>query len=200
MSLESLHSADEALNAAAPAPFPLPLGRLAPVVAGSLAALSAKDWWVPGLRERVGAVLRDVPLDKLDDPWAGHRPYRVAPVSPTPANRALYAVGLAHADRERAALVHLGIGSTADGAFHEALNLAALLRPTVIFVVAVDPLGPGAPLGTQLAVEPAVLAKAFGLTTQTVDGTSADAVQKAVATALEARGPHLVQANLETPS
>lgn len=199
MTVQALHEADHALNSDAPAPFPLPLGGVAPVVAGSLAALSAKDWWVPGMRERVGAVLREVPVDRLHG-LDGHRPYRIAPVSPTPANRALYAVGLAHADREHAALVHLGIGSTADGAFHEALNLAALLQPTVIFVVAVDPLGPGAPLGTQLAVEPAALARAFGLHTQTVDGTSAEAVQHAVAAALEARGPHLIQANLETPS
>ena len=107
-------------------------------------------------------------------------------------------MGLALADRDCAALVHLGIGSASDGAFHEALNLAALLKPTVIFLVAVHPLDGDAPLGRQLATSPAALAKAMGLHTTTVDGTDAAAVQQAVANALRQRGPHLIEASLES--
>jgi TPP-dependent pyruvate/acetoin dehydrogenase alpha subunit len=194
--VDRVRAADKALNAATPLPFPVPIGNLAPVVAGSLEALGRGDWWVPGLRERVGAVLRDVPIERLADGLAGARPYKVAPPSPSPALRALHAVGLAVADRTRCALVHLGIGSVADGAFAEALNLAALLRPNVIFVVAVHPLGPDAPVGPQSAATPSDLARAYGIPAVVVDGSSAAAVHTAVTAAKTAGGPQLIEARL----
>jgi TPP-dependent pyruvate/acetoin dehydrogenase alpha subunit len=192
----TVREADVRLGSLGPRPFPLPLGELAPLVAGAVSALAKGDWWVPGLRERTGAVLRGVPVERLTDGFAGARPYKVVASGGSPALRALVAVGLACADRERAALVHLGIGSAADGAFHEALNLAALLRPTVLFVVAVHPLDGDAPLGQQLAASPVALADAFGLGAVEVDGTSATAVHKAVEAARKAGGPHLIAARL----
>jgi TPP-dependent pyruvate/acetoin dehydrogenase alpha subunit len=195
-----IREADAALQTRGPTPFPLPLGELAPVVAGSLRALTPGDWWVPSMRERVGAVLRGVPLDRLVDGKAGARPYKVAPPTGAPALRALIAVGLAQADRTKAALVHLGIGSAADGALHEALNLAALLRPNVLFVVSQHPLRGDAPVGKQVACSPADLAFSFGLGTRTVDGSDADAVHAAVSAARQAGGPHLILAKLNGSS
>ena len=194
--LATVREADARLGTLAPRPFVLPVGELAPVVAGAVAALGKGDWWVPGLRERTGAVLRGVPVERLTDGFAGARPYKVAAAGGSPALRALVAVGLACADRERGALVHLGIGSLADGAFHEALNLAALLRPTVLFVVAVHPLDGAAPLGRQLAASPLALAEAFGIAAVEVDGTKAADVHKAVKAARKAGGPHLIAARL----
>jgi pyruvate dehydrogenase E1 component alpha subunit len=191
-----LHEADAALSAANPQPFPLPLGGLAPVVAGAVLALQRGDWWVPGLRERVGAVLRDVPVERLVDGLAGARPYQVAPPTPSPALRALHAVGLAQSNRNHAALVHLGIGSASDGAFYEALNLAALLQPTVLFVVAIHPLDGDAPVPSQVAGDPEALAQALNLPTTGVDGTDVQAVYDAVHAAREAGGPHLIAARL----
>lgn len=196
--LQAVLEADRALNEAAPAPFPLPIGELAPVVAGTISALGRSDWWLPSMRERVGAAARGVPLDRLSA-RLGARPYKVAPASPSPALRALYAVGIAHAERaqaDRFVVVHLGIGSASDGALHEALNLAALLRPNVIFVVSVHPLAAEAPLGAQLATSPAALARAFGIDAAEVDGTDAGAVAEAVRAARAAPGPHLVAAKL----
>lgn len=198
-----VQAADAELLAAGPRPFPLPAAGLEAVVAGSVTALSRADWWVPGLRERVGAVLRDVPIARLIEGTGGAKPYRVAPPSPSPALRALYAVGLGlHGDGS--ALVHLGVGSCSDGAFHEALNLAALTGSDVIFVVAIHPLDGDAPLGPQLAGTPAAMAAAFGLATATVAGDDAQAVHDAVAAAKAAGGPHLIEARLpsrhsETP-
>jgi 2-oxoisovalerate dehydrogenase E1 component alpha subunit len=197
--LERLRQADEALSAQA-VPFPLPIGELAPVVAGAVSALGSGDWWVPSMRERAGAVLRGVPLERLYDVRLGAKPYKVAPPSTSPALRALVAVGLAVAHPGSAVLVHLGIGSASDGAFHEALNLAALLRPHVIFLVTVHPLTAhpltgDAPLGRQLAPSPAELARTFGLSA-TETATDIDAVHRAVASARATPGPHLVQANL----
>lgn len=198
MSVEALRMAEAELAASDPVPFPVGSAGLEAVVAGTVEALRRTDWWVPGLRERVGGVLRGAPVERLRDAGEGARPYRIAPASASPADRAVYAVGLALSDRERAAVVHLGVGSMADGGVHEALNLASLYQPNVVFVVAVHPLDGDAPLARQLGAEPTALAEAFGLPTATVDGTDVDAVRAAVAAVLDARGPHLIQANLET--
>ncbi|MCB9669076.1 MAG: hypothetical protein H6736_21050 [Alphaproteobacteria bacterium] len=196
MTHDALHAAEAELASHHALPFPVSCAGLEAVISGTVAALGRTDWWVPGLRERVGAVERGVPVERLHDAADGARPYRVAPASPSPADRALYAVGLALADREKAAVVHLGIGSMADGGVHEALNLASLYQPTVVFVVAVHPLDGEAPLARQLAGTPSELAAAHGVASTVVDGGDADAVREAVAAALSARGPHLVQANL----
>ena len=194
--ITALREADAALAAAAPTPFPLPVTGLEAVIVGSLAALSRGDWWVPGLRERVGATLRDVPVDRIADGFRGARPYKVAPPTAAPALRALHAVGLAQATGSPV-LVHLGIGSVSDGAFTEALNLAALTGAPVIFVVAVYPLGEGAPVGPQAMATPVALAKAHGIATTAVDGSRAAKVRAAVAKALTKGGPHLIEARLE---
>jgi pyruvate dehydrogenase E1 component alpha subunit len=193
--IERIREADRELNQRAPTPFPLPVTGLEAVVAAAVSTLGRSDWWVPGMRERIGGVLRDIPVERLIDATAGAKPYRMAPPSASPANRALYAVGIAAADRQTT-LVHLGVGSAADGAFHEALNLAALLGVPVIFLVAVHPLGEDAPLGPQLGASPAALAAAFGFGTAVVDGNDATAIHAAVAAARSAGGPHLVEARL----
>jgi len=193
--IERVREADKALAASNPVPFPIPATGLEPLIAGAVTALGKGDWWVPGLRERVGAVLRDVPMERLVDGMAGARPYKVAPATPSPALRALHAVGIAMAS-ERTTLVHLGIGSASDGAFHEALNTAAMHRPNIIFLVAVTPLGPDAPVVGQLATEPVQLGLTFGLEVSAVDGSDASAVHDAVAAAKAAGGPHLIQADL----
>lgn len=191
----AVRAADTALLALSPTPFPLPIGELAPVVAGAVSALGKGDWWVPSMRERVGAVLRGTPVERLIDGVAGARPFKVAPPGTSPALRALTAVGLAHGSGA-VTLVHLGVGSASDGALHEALNLAALLRPNVIFLVSVHALGGDAPLGPQLAASPAGLARAFGIPSSIADATDPSAVHAAVAAARAAGGPHLVEAQL----
>lgn len=193
---ERIREADAQLQASDPAPFPLPVGNLLPVVAGTVAALDARDWWVPGLRERAGAVARDVPLDRLTNGLSGARPYRIAPPGASGALRALYAVGLAAAGSDRCVVVHLGIGSASDGAFHESLNLAAMLQAPVIFVVAVHPLDGAAPLGPQLVASVAKLAASFGISVTEVNGEHAAEVHQAVKAAKQHGGPHLIEARL----
>ena len=191
-----VREADAALQGGEPTPFPLPVGNLLPIVAGTVAALDRADWWVPGLRERAGAAARDVPVERLVDGLLGARPYRVAPPGASGALRALYAVGLALANPDHHVVVHLGIGSMSDGAAYEALNLAALQQAPVIFVVAVDPLDGDAPLGPQCAAPPARLAASLGIEVTEVDGTSAQAVHGAVRSAKLHPRPHLIEARL----
>ena len=194
--ITELQEADKVLCASQPSPFPLPVAGLEALVAGCLLALERKDWWVPGLRERVGAVLRGAPIEQLKDGFSGARPYRVAPPSSSPAFRALTAVGLALAEPEQTTLVHLGAGSVSNGDFFEALNLAALHRPNIIFVVAMTELTQEAPVGPQLSTSPDMVASAFELPTVKVDGRDAKAVLKAVKNAKRKGGPHLIQAEL----
>ncbi len=192
-SLARLAEADDALAKSGAVPFHLPLGSLDVVVAGALQGLERRDWWVPGLRERVGGVLRGVGADRLGG-LDGARPYRVAPVMPSPALRALVAVGLAVSDPERAVLVHLGEGSLSDGATYEALNLAVLQDARVIFLLARLPLD-GAPVPRQAAVGPARLAEAFGMPHFEVTA-EVDAIASAVGKARQLDGPSLVVVSL----
>lgn len=190
-----LQAAEAELSALGPLPFPLPLGAREGVVVGGFEGMQRRDWVVAGARERVGAVLRGCPVERLVNPQSGAKPYKLAPVSVAPGNRALHAVGLALGS-ESPTLCFLGLASVAAGAFHEALNLAALTRAPVIFLVTVPVLGADAPVGAQLACTPADLAEAFGLSTARVPAT-ADAVREAVSAAREAGQPMLIEALLE---
>jgi len=192
---EQVLDASNALVARNAAPFPLPINGLEALVAGTVSALSTEDWWVPGLRERAGAVLRGVPLTRLMDGFAGARPYRVAPPIAAPALRALTAVGLA-LGADAVAVVHLGAGALADGAFTEALNLAALEGARVVFVVAMPTLSDNAPVGPQSATTPSRLAVAYGLPCRCVDGLDVDAVRDAVQSARNAQTASVIEARV----
>ncbi len=189
--------ADDAISRAGPRPFPLPIGSHAPIVAGAVSALSRGDWWIPGLRERVGGVLRGASVEQLADASRGARPYKILPSGASPALRAIEAVGLAASNADQCAVVHVGTGALGEGHWHAALNLAGLLRPNVVFVLALHTLGEGAPLGPQTSADPAQIAAAHGLAVLDVDGSVAEAVHDAVKAAREARGPHLVIARLQ---
>ncbi len=194
--IETLRGADAALTAAGPAPFPLPVAGLEAVVAGGFLGVERTDWVFPGLRERVGAVLRGCPVERLVDGHAGARPYRVGPVSASPAARLLHACGVAMARPDEAVLCFIGEGSASYGALHEALNLAALRGLRVIFLASRWPLGEDAPLGPQLAGSLVEIARAHGVEADTVEGEDALDVREAVAAARARSGPSLIEAFL----
>ena len=187
--LLTLARAEAALSALGPLPYPLPLGRLAPVVAGAVSGMAKGDFIVAGPRERVGAALRGCPVERLVDPALGARPSKLAPVSGSPGARALHAVGLALGS-ERPVLCFLGLASGATGATHEALNAAALTGAPVVFLHVAQPLAEGAPVGRQTAGEVGAIAAAFGVEAQALslatsdpDAAQAEAVRDAVAQA-----------------
>ena len=194
MSTPSLAEAEAQLNALGPRPFPLPLGSLAPVVEGVFSGAARSDWMVCGPRERIGAVLRGCAVERLVDPAAGARPYKLAPCSEAPGNRALHAVGLALAGKGPV-ICMLGTASTASGAFYEALNSAALTGAQVVFVVTIPALPDDAPVARQIAGTPVEIAQALGITTVTPDAT-AEAISEAVKTARNGDGSTLVQITL----
>lgn len=182
-----------------PLPFPLPVDGIESLVAGGFSGIEKTDWVFPGLRERVGAVLRSCPVERLVDGHAGARPYRVAPVSTSASTRLLQACGVAMAqDAEDAVLCFVGQGAAATGPFYEGLNLAALHQLNVIVLVhRRDLSSPESPLSPQVAGSLAAKAQSFGIASSTVDGNDFDAVQNAVASARKSGGPHLIEALLD---
>lgn len=196
-SLSTLREAEATLAEREVTPFVLPLGDAAPVVAGALEGLSRGDWWVPGFRERAGAVLRQVPIARLDHSHRGAKPYKVAPTFSSGALRALYAVGLAAAEKG-AVLVHLGTGNMAEGAFYEALNLAALQGRRVIFLLTTRSLE-GAPVPTQSATSAEALARSLNIGYDLIASPQIEAVREAVSAAREADGPRVLEVFM-TPS
>lgn len=174
-SLRDLEAADRVRLAARPEEAPL--GALAPAVVGVLASLGDGDWWCPGPRERVGAVLRGASVAAVMDPLAGVPSCKVAPC--TASTRPLLAVGLALASPGAQVVVHLGMAHLGDGTLHEALNVATLQSAKVRFVIAMRSLE-GAPVPAQGAASPMDLAAAHGVQARELDGADADAVYEAM--------------------
>jgi TPP-dependent pyruvate/acetoin dehydrogenase alpha subunit len=114
------------------------------------------------------------------------------------------AVGAAWSAQVRAsgqvAVCFFGDGATNIGAFHEALNLAAVWHSPVVFVCENNLYMEYTPIGEVTAVEhPAAdRASAYGLTPILIDGNDADEVYRTARRALDraraGRGPILVEA------
>ncbi len=97
------------------------------------------------------------------------------------------------------AVAFFGDGATNIGAFHEALNLAAVWKLPVLFVCENNGYMEYTPIGSVTAVEhPAAdRAAAYGLARQVIDGNDADVVfttaREAVARARSGGGPSLIE-------
>jgi TPP-dependent pyruvate/acetoin dehydrogenase alpha subunit len=192
---DTLKAAQAELAGICPPALAIPLGPLAPVVEGGFGGMKKSDWIVTGPRERIGAVLRGATVSRLVNAHAGARPYKLAPSTVAPGNRALHAVGLALGS-SKPVLCFLGSASMATGAFHEALNTAALTQAPVIFLVAVTPITDEAPVSKQLAADPIALAKTHGISANNVPAQAKD-IKAAVSKARKAAIPTLIQVQLE---
>jgi pyruvate dehydrogenase E1 component alpha subunit/2-oxoisovalerate dehydrogenase E1 component alpha subunit len=95
----------------------------------------------------------------------------------------------------------LGDGGTSTGAFHEALNQAAVERLPLILVVANNQYAYSTPTKHQFACDTLVeKAKGYGVAGHHIDGTDMNqclqTIQSAVSAAREGQGPQLVVADL----
>lgn len=192
--VEKIEAADEALNASGVGPFPLPIGRLAPITAAVVSALPKKCWWAPSMREISAVVMRGVDLEQIKSRADGYKEARIIAPQASVARRALTAVGVAMAGEP--VVVSLGIGAASDGAFYEALNLATLHALNVTFVVAVEPLGEGAPLSAQVAAAPSAVAEAFGVQSVVFSSVNMKKIKDAVKNAIDEIGPSLIEIRL----
>ena len=196
--LERVRQADHWLAENNPVPFHVTANGLEAVITGGMLGIERSDWVFPGLRERVGAVLRDCPNERLVDGHAGARPYRIAPVSTSAGARLLHACGMAATlDNDSAVLCFIGQGSAATGSFHEALNIAAQQKLRVIFLCHTWNLEhPESPLPPQLSGSLSAKGLAYGLQTNTIDGGLITEVLHAVSDARSRPGPSLIEARI----
>jgi pyruvate dehydrogenase E1 component alpha subunit len=98
----------------------------------------------------------------------------------------------------RVVAAFFGDGASSRGDFHEALNLAAVMKLPVVFICHNNQYAYSTPLSRQMAIEHVSdRAKAYGMPGITVDGNDVLAVRDAVATAVararEGEGPSLVE-------
>nr|WP_228034739.1 thiamine pyrophosphate-dependent enzyme [Streptomyces spongiae] len=178
---------------------------------GAALALRDTDWLFPTYRDCVALVSRGIdPVEALTllrgDGHCGYDPvrHRTAPQCTPLATHAAHATGLAHGERlggaDTVALALVGDGATSEGDFHEALNLAGVLRAPVVFLVQNNGYAISVPRSAQCAA-PGLAYKGvgYGVRSEHVDGNDAEAVLAVLTTAVEdARaggGPWLVEAH-----
>ena len=108
------------------------------------------------------------------------------------------AFAFAYRSQDRVALAYCGDGSTSEGDFHEAVNIAAVMTLPCIFIVENNQYAYSTPLRLQTATASlSVKAQAYGIPGVTVDGADVlavyDATAEAVARARAGGGPSLVE-------
>jgi len=115
---------------------------------------------------------------------------------------ALVAAGMAMAFKargeRRVAMTFFGEGSTANGQWHEAMNLAGVHRLPAVFVLENNQFAYSTPNDLEFAVDPIERARSYGFPGVNVDGNDVEAVfeaaRKAVDRAREGGGPTLIEA------
>ncbi|WP_239157679.1 thiamine pyrophosphate-dependent dehydrogenase E1 component subunit alpha [Streptomyces sp. SID13726] len=190
--------------------YPSSLGQEACQVGAAL-ALRGTDWLFPTYRDCVALVSRGIdPVETLTllrgDAHCGYDPgrHRTAPQCTPLATHTAHAVGLAHGERlkgtDTVALALVGDGATSEGDFHEAVNLAGVLRAPVVFLVQNNRYAISVPLSAQTAA-PSLAYKGigYGVRAEQVDGNDMAAVLSVLTTAVrDARsggGPWLIEAH-----
>lgn len=186
-------------------------GQEATTVGATWALDPNHDWVVPQYREpmalgRYGPeVLNRFAAWAIGHPEGGHlpEPLRVFPPQISLATQILHAVGLAWALKLRkepgVALVFFGDGSSSEGDFYEAGNLAGVLELPVILLCSNNQWAISTPSSRQTAAAGyAAKAEAFGIPGVTVDGMDPLAVREVVAAArqraLDGKGATLIEA------
>ena len=192
------------------------LGTFAPmsgqeaVVVGSVFALDREqDWVVPQYREQLamlrwGLELSTYFLQRQGHPLGSTLPEhgRLFPQQVALAAHLPHAVGLAwglkHQRIPAVAACYFGDGSTSEGDFHEACNLAGVLKAPVIFVCQNNQWAISTPLWRQTAGVIADRAAGYGIAGVRVDGNDALAMYQVTTEARERAlagdGPTLIEA------
>jgi pyruvate dehydrogenase E1 component alpha subunit len=98
---------------------------------------------------------------------------------------------------QRVAMTYFGEGSTANGQWHEALNLAGIHRLPVVFVLENNQFAYSTPNELEFAVDPVERARIYGFPGVKVDGNDVEAVFEASRVAAErarrGEGPTLIE-------
>lgn len=181
------------------------------VVAGTALALDAeRDWMVPQYRESAALVHHGYPLDLLllyfmGNPAGAGVPEGINAMPPQIALAAQlpHAVGLGWGlrlqGRDGVVLTYCGDGGSSEGDFHEALNLAGIVKAPVVFVLVNNGYAISTPRSIQTAASSfAARAEGYGMPGRKVDGNDFIAVLETVTDAVlwarDGGGPTLIEA------
>lgn len=167
------------------------------------------DWLVPAYREQAAWLLYGLPLETLMAIYmgrleAGKIPpaLKMLPRQQSVAAQLPQAVGLAWAQMLRKTgaivMVYCGDGATSEGDFHEACNLAGILKAPIVFVVQNNAWALSTPFAKQTAsLALASRAPGYGFVGYQVDGNDLFAVNKVARVAADrarsGEGPSLIE-------
>ncbi len=184
-------------------------GQEAAVIGSSMALDPQRDWMVPASREQPAMLRHGLPLFNLFARYMGRIDYAAIPdgVNLIPRQEAIgaqlpQAVGLAWALKirriESSVMVYFGDGASSEGDFHEACNLAGLMRVPLVFVLINNQYAISTPINKQTAAPSlAIRAAGYGFPGVAVDGNDLLSVfaasSAAVTRALAGEGPSLIE-------
>jgi pyruvate dehydrogenase E1 component alpha subunit len=179
------------------------------IQAGATFALTDDDWIFPSYRESAIGLVRGMPAQTILQWWRGHpsgwwspADWNVASIAVPIATHVPHAAGLAWGKKLRGedvvAMAFFGDGATSEGAFHEGVNLAAVMNAPAVFVCNNNQWAISTPLEAQTRAETlADKAIGYGIPGVRVDGLDVLAVYGAAHDAVErARsggGPTLIE-------
>jgi pyruvate dehydrogenase E1 component alpha subunit len=185
-------------------------GQEAAIVGAVMALDPARDWVVPQYRELTALTRHGFPLPNVFCHYMGNAAgdaipegVRMLPVQISLASQIPHAVGLAWGEMlkgtDAVALVFFGEGASSEGDFHEAANLAGVLKAPVVFMLQNNGWAISTPRTKQsAAAQFSDRAIGYGMHGQTLDGTDVQAVHsavcEAVARARGGEGPTLLEA------
>jgi pyruvate dehydrogenase E1 component alpha subunit len=184
-------------------------GQEAAVIGSAMALDPQRDWIVPASREHPAMLRHGLPLKNMFATYMGNFDAAAVPdgVRLLPRQQSIgaqlpHAVGLAWALKLRRAggvvAVYFGEGASSEGDFHEASNLAGVMRVPLVMLLINNHYAISTPLHRQTATtELAARAEGYGFPGFVVDGndllavyaTTVDAVNRAIA----GGGPTLIE-------
>src|SRR5881275_689037 len=180
------------------------------IQAGATFALRDSDWIFPSYRESAIGLVRGMPVETILQWWRGHpsgwwnpADWNVASICVPIATHVPHAAGLAWGKKLRGenvvAMAFFGDGATSEGAFHEGVNLAAVMNAPAVFVCNNNQWAISTPIEAQTRAETlADKAIGYGIPGLRVDGLDVLAVHETAREAVErARagdGPTLIEA------
>lgn len=184
-------------------------GQEAAVIGPAMALDPSRDWIVPASREQPAMLRHGLPLLNLFARYMGRLNDAAIPpgVKLLPRQEAIgaqlpQAVGLAWALKlqklQSCVMVYFGDGASSEGDFHEASNLAGVIRVPLVFVLINNQYAISTPVHKQTATKNlAARAAGYGFPGIVVDGNDLLAVYSAsaaaVTRALAGKGPSMIE-------
>jgi pyruvate dehydrogenase E1 component alpha subunit len=186
------------------------VGQEASIIGSAMAVDPARDWLVPQYRELMATVHHGLPLEVITAQFLGKIAparipdgVRVLPTQVAIAAQLPQATGLAWGLRlrgeESVVIAYVGDGGSSEGDFHEALNLAGVLKAPIVFFLQNNQWAISTSRRAQSATSSfALRAPGYGFDGIEVDGNDVMAVYSAtcdaVGLARSGGGPTLIEA------